>query len=50
MYKVKFFSDWSDRNIDEKEINKFLKENEVIPISITHANCYYVLLYIEKGE
>lgn len=34
----------------EEEINKFLKENDVIPMSITHANCYYVLLYMEKGE
>ena len=50
MYKVKFFSDWSDRNIDEKEINEFLKENDIIPITITHATNYYVLLYIDKGE
>lgn len=50
MYKVKFFSDWSDRNIDEKEINEFLKENDVIPIAITHSGIYYVLLYMEKGE
>lgn len=50
MYKVKFFSDWSDRNIDEKEINEFLKENDVIPIAITHSDNYYVLLYMEKGE
>lgn len=50
MYKVKFFSDWSDKNIDEKEINEFLKDNDVIPITITHANNYYVLLYMEKGE
>lgn len=50
MYKVKFFGDTALYKDVEEEINKFLKENEVIPISITHANCYYVLLYIDKGE
>lgn len=50
MYKVKFFSEWSYRNINEKEINEFLKDNDVIPITIMYANNYYVLLYREKGE
>lgn len=50
MYKVKFFADMELYKDIEEAINKFLKENDVIPISITHANYYYVLLYIEKGE
>ena len=50
MYKVKLFSGMEFYKDIEEAINKFLKENEVIPISLTHANCYYVLLYIEKGE
>lgn len=50
MYKVKFFADMALYKDIEEAINEFLKENDVIPITITHANNYYVLLYIEKGE
>lgn len=50
MYKVKFFGDMALYKDAEEEINKFLKENDVIPITITHANYYYVLLYTDKGE
>lgn len=50
MYKVKFFGDMALYKDAEEEINEFLKDNDVIPIAITHANNYYVLLYIDKGE
>lgn len=50
MYKVKFFGDMALYKDIEEGINDFLKHNDVIPITITHANCYYVLLYIDKGE
>ena len=50
MYKVKFFGDTALYKDVEEEINKFLKENDVIPITIMYANNYYVLLYREKGE
>ncbi len=50
MYKVKFFVDIALYKDIEEEINEFLKENDVIPITITNANNYYVLLYIDKGE
>lgn len=50
MYKVKFFRDMALYKDIEEEINKFLKDNDVIPITIMHANYYYVLLYTDKGE
>lgn len=50
MYKVNFFADMELYKDTEEAINKFLKENDVIPITIMHANNYYVLLYIDKGE
>ena len=50
MYKVKFFGDTALYKDVEEEINEFLKDNDVIPITITHSDIYYVLLYMEKGE
>lgn len=50
MYKVMFFGDMALYKDIEEEINNFLKYHDVIPITITHANNYYVLLYIDKGE